>query len=75
MTGEGIQELLEMLALQAEVLELKANPKSRARGTVIESEMQQGLGAVATVLVQNGTLRVGDALVFGEKWATCEKYA
>jgi translation initiation factor IF-2 len=68
-TGAGVSELLEMLALQAEVLELKANPEQRARGTVIESEMQQGLGAVATVLVQNGTLKVGDALVFGEKWA------
>lgn len=62
-TGEGIQPLLEMLALQAEVLELRANPKSRARGTVLESEMHKGLGAVATVLVQNGTLKVGDAIV------------
>jgi translation initiation factor IF-2 len=68
-SGQGIQELLEMLALQAEVLELKANPKSRARGTVIESEIKQGMGATANVLVQNGTLRVGDALVFGAKWA------
>lgn len=63
-TREGIKELLEMLALQAEVLELKANPEERARGAVIESEMHKGLGAVATVLVQNGTLRLGDALVF-----------
>lgn len=62
-TGQGIPELLEMLALQAEVLNLKANPKARARGTVIESEMHKGLGQVATVLVQNGTLRLGDALV------------
>ena len=67
-TNEGIKELLEMLALQAEVLELKANPKARARGTVIESEMHKGLGAVATVLVQNGTLHAGDAIVFGEHW-------
>ena len=65
-TGEGIQTLLEMLALQAEVLELKSNPKSRARGTVIESEMHKGMGAVTTVLVQNGTLRLGDAVVFTE---------
>lgn len=65
-TKAGIKELLEMLALQAEVLELKANPLSRARGTVIESEMHKGMGAVATVLVQNGTLRNGDALVFGQ---------
>lgn len=65
-TKEGIKELLEMLALQAEVLELKANPDERARGTVIESEMHKGMGAVATVLVQNGTLKLGDSLVFGE---------
>ncbi|MFI0435289.1 MAG: translation initiation factor IF-2 [Parachlamydiaceae bacterium] len=64
-TGQGIPELLEMLALQAEVLELRANPSSRARGTVLESEMHKGMGSVATVLVQNGTLRRGDALVFG----------
>jgi translation initiation factor IF-2 len=57
-----------MLALQAEVLELKANPNTRARGAVIESEMHKGLGAVTTVLVQNGTLRVGDAIVFTEHW-------
>ncbi len=62
-TGKGITELLEMLALQAEVLSLKANPKTRARGTVLESELQKGLGLVARVLVQNGTLRQGDALV------------
>ncbi len=68
-TGEGITELLEMLALQAEVLELKANPNSRARGTVIESEVEKGMGPVATVLIQNGTLRVGDSLVFGFNWA------
>ena len=65
-TGEGVKELLEMLALQAEVLELKANPSTRARGTVLESEMHKGMGSVATVLVQNGTLKLGDALVFGE---------
>lgn len=64
LTGEGLKELLEMLALQAEILELKASPASRARGRVIESEMHKGLGPVATVLVQNGTLRKGDALVF-----------
>jgi translation initiation factor IF-2 len=64
-SGQGITELLEMIALQAEILELRANPKVRARGTVLESEMHKGLGAVATVLVQNGTLRKGDAIVFG----------
>ncbi len=66
--GEGIDELLEMIALQAEVLELKANPTSRARGTVLESEMHTGLGSVATILVQNGSLHQGDALVFGDLW-------
>lgn len=67
-TGEGIQQLLEMLALQAEILELKADPTCRARGTVLESEMHKGMGSIATVLVQNGTLHVGDALVFGQYW-------
>ena len=64
-SGQGINELLEMIALQAEILELRADPNSRARGTVLESEMHKGLGAVATVLVQNGTLRKNDAIVFG----------
>lgn len=68
-TGEGITQLLEMLAIQAEVLEIKANPMMRARGTVIESQMDKGLGPVSTVLVQNGTLKVGDCLVFGFDWA------
>lgn len=67
-TGEGIPQLLEMLALQAEILELRANPKMRARGAVIESEMHKGMGAVATILVQNGTLRIGDSLVFDTNW-------
>ena len=64
-SGQGISELLEMVALQAEILELRANPASRARGTVLESEMHKGMGAVATILVQNGTLRKNDAIVFG----------
>lgn len=64
-SGQGVNELLEMIALQAEILELRANPKARARGTILESEMHKGLGAVATVLVQNGTLKKGDAIVFG----------
>lgn len=67
-TGQGIKELLETLALQAEVLELKAHPEMRARGTVLESEMHKGMGSVATVLVQNGTLKLGDALVFDHYW-------
>ncbi len=64
-SGQGVTELLEMIALQAEILELRANPGMRARGAVLESEMHKGLGAVATVLVQNGTLRKNDAIVFG----------
>lgn len=67
-TGAGIQQLLEMLALQAEILELNADPTMRARGTVLESEMHKGLGHVATVIVQNGTLRHGDAVVFAQHW-------
>ncbi|MCE5316427.1 MAG: translation initiation factor IF-2 [Parachlamydia sp.] len=67
-TGQGIPELLEMLALQAEVLELKANPQARARGRVLESEMHKGMGAVATILIQNGSLKLGDSLVFDEYW-------
>lgn len=67
-SGKGISDLLETTALQAEMLELKANPNTRARGTVIESELHKGLGCVATILVQNGTLRLGDALVLGDKW-------
>jgi translation initiation factor IF-2 len=67
-TGQGIKELLEMIALQAEILELRANPDSRARGTVLESQMIKGLGAVATILVMNGTLRKNDAIVFGSEF-------
>ncbi|MFQ5729630.1 MAG: translation initiation factor IF-2, partial [Waddliaceae bacterium] len=67
-TGEGIKALLEMLALQAEILELRANPNARARGTVLESKLHKGMGAVATILIQNGTLKLGDSLVFGEHW-------
>lgn len=67
-SGEGVTTLLEMLALQAEVLELTANPLMRARGSVLESEMHKGLGSVATILVQNGTLRRGDAVVFESLW-------
>ncbi len=62
---KGIDELLEMLLLEAEMLELKADPTLRAKGTVIEARLDRGKGPVATVLVQNGTLRVGDVLVAG----------
>ncbi|GBF11282.1 translation initiation factor IF-2 [Tepidibacillus sp. HK-1] len=62
---EGLDELLEMILLVAEVQELKANPNRLAKGTIIESQLDKGRGAVATVLVQNGTLRVGDPIVAG----------
>ncbi|MGA9174404.1 MAG: translation initiation factor IF-2 [Thermoactinomyces sp.] len=65
LTGDGIDDLLEMVLLVAEVQELKANPNKRARGVVIEAELDKGRGAVATVLVQNGTLKVGDGVVAG----------
>ncbi|MCZ6626413.1 MAG: translation initiation factor IF-2 [Deltaproteobacteria bacterium] len=64
-TKEGIPQLLEMLLLQADILELKANPEKLARGTIVEAKLDRGRGAVATVLVQEGTLRVGDAFVCG----------
>ena len=63
--GQGIDTLLEMILLQADVLELKANPKAEASGIVIESQVDVGRGPLATVIVQRGTLRVGDALVCG----------
>jgi len=66
LNGEGIDELMELLVLETELLELKGNPTKAARGTVIESEITRGQGAVAWVLVGNGTLRVGDVFVAGE---------
>lgn len=63
--GEGIDDLLEMILLVAEMEELKANPNRPARGTVIEAKLDKGRGPVATVLISNGTLRVGDAFVVG----------
>ena len=64
-TGEGIEQLLEMILLTADILELKANPNRRARGLVIEAELDKGRGPVATVLVQKGTLHVGDFVSAG----------
>lgn len=64
--NKGIKELLETILLQAEMLELKANPKRPASGTVIEAKLDKGRGAVATVLVQNGSLKKGDPIVIGE---------
>ena len=67
--GTGVSELLEMILLQADVLELKANPKAEASGIVVESEIDFGRGPLATVIVQRGTLRVGDAIVCGQHYA------
>ena len=67
-TGQGLDELLEAIALQAEILELKANSKRAAHGAVIEAQLDVGRGPVATVLVQNGTLNQGDIFVVGEQW-------
>ena len=66
LTGMGVDTLLENILVQAEVLELQANPNRRANGFVIESELQQGLGPCATLLVTGGTLKVGDAILIGE---------
>jgi len=64
-TGQGVDELLEMIALQSELMELKANPKKPARGVVLEAKLDKKRGPVATLLIQNGTLRVGDSIVAG----------
>ncbi|MEZ0326027.1 MAG: translation initiation factor IF-2 [Fimbriimonas sp.] len=64
-TGEGVPHLLEMILLQAEVMDLKADPKGQFQGVVVEAKMEKGKGAVATVLVKEGTLHIGDAVVVG----------
>ncbi len=63
--GDGIQDLLERVALEAEIMELKANPNRRGKGSVVEARLDKGQGPVATLLVQNGTLNVGDVLIAG----------
>ncbi|HHX90396.1 MAG TPA: translation initiation factor IF-2 [Paracoccus sp.] len=68
LTGKGLDSLLDAIALQAEILELTANPKRAAMGAVIEAKLDVGRGPVATVLVQYGTLRKGDIFVVGEQW-------
>ena len=68
LNGDGVDELLEAVALQAEMMELRANPKGKAEGVVIESKIEQGRGPVATVLVQSGTLKKGESLVVGESF-------
>lgn len=67
--GENVDDLLEMINLQSEVMELKASPKGAASGTVVESQMEVGRGPTATVIIQQGTLKVGDAIVCGESYA------
>jgi translation initiation factor IF-2 len=64
-TGQGVPELLELILLQAEVMELKADPKGTLQGSVVEAKLEKGRGPVATVLVQNGTLKMGDSIVVG----------
>lgn len=68
MTGEGVDALLDAIVLQAEVLELRASPERRCRGVVVESSLDKGRGPVATVLVQDGTLRQGDMLLAGQQF-------
>lgn len=67
-TGENIEQLLEMVLLTAEMAELKADPKRKAKGTVIEAKLDKGRGAVATLLIQNGTLHIGDSILVGSTY-------
>lgn len=67
-TGQGVEDLLETILIQADVMELQANPNRRANGAVIESQLEQGLGPTATLLVQGGTLHVGDVVLCGEHY-------
>ncbi len=67
-TGKGIDDLLEMILLQADLMDIKANPKDEATGIVIESHMQKGAGAMALVLIENGTLRKGDPVAIGSSY-------
>ncbi|MGE5392331.1 MAG: translation initiation factor IF-2, partial [Candidatus Saccharibacteria bacterium] len=68
LTGEGVDELLDLILLQAEVMELKANPQGQTMGTVIESHLSRTLGSVATVLIQNGTLNLSDVVAMGKAY-------
>ncbi len=67
-TGQGIDDLLEKILLEAEMLDLKANPNKKARGVVLEARLDKGKGPIATVLIQEGTLKVGDIFVVGQHW-------
>jgi len=68
MTGEGVDNLLDMINIQAEVLELKANPHREAQGYVIEAQLETGMGPTASMLIRKGTLHVGDAIIVGPHW-------
>lgn len=68
LTGEGVPQLLEMILLQADIMDLKADPKASFEGVVIEAQLEKGRGPVATVLVEQGTLKVGDIVVVGKTW-------
>lgn len=68
MTGEGVDNLLDMINLQAEVLELKANPHREAQGYVIEAQLETGMGPTASLLIRKGTLHVGDSIIVGPHW-------
>ncbi|MBW1720143.1 MAG: translation initiation factor IF-2, partial [Deltaproteobacteria bacterium] len=67
-TGEGVDKLLEMVLLQAEIMDLKADPSIRGQGVVVDARLERGLGPVATVLIQKGTCRIGDSIVAGEHY-------
>ncbi|MBS91658.1 MAG: translation initiation factor IF-2 [Rickettsiales bacterium] len=67
-TSQGLDDLIESIVLQSEILELQANPNRNAEGTVIESKIEKGKGTVASILIQNGTLKVGDIVVVGKEW-------
>ncbi len=67
-TGQGLSDLLERILMEAEMLELKANPKRQASGIILEAQLENGLGSTASALIQDGTLRVGDIVICGESW-------
>ncbi len=69
MKRQNLEGILDAIILQSEILELKTNPKGRARGIVVEAKLDKGRGSVATVLVQSGELAVGDIIVAGAQWA------
>jgi translation initiation factor IF-2 len=67
-TGEGVNNLLDMITLQSEILELKANPRRKAQGYIIEAQLEAGMGPTASLLIRKGTLHIGDAVIVGPHW-------